>query len=228
MKFILSTLLLLIYSTSYADQLRVAVIDTGYNGMFATPQLRSQLCKDGHYDVTLDQPVLGFDLIGHGTHVANLLFETAGVDDSCLLVYKIIDPFIPSPEDAIYRALVQAYKASANVINISASTNKFSAKEQRALQILTKKGVQIFLSAGNESDNLNDVCKTYPSCYRNLNSNFHIVGALDNAGLVEAYSNRGLKVDIYEYGIIEGVGRGTSFASPRAAGNFIREKYGKK
>lgn len=231
MKYIILVLINLILSISYAKDLdsiiKVAVIDTGYSGAFATPKLKKQLCDSGHYDITAGQPILGYDMIGHGTYVANILFETANIDNSCLLVYKIIDPFYPSPEDAIYQALVHAYKAGANVINMSVSINRFSAKERRAIDFLTKKGVKIFVSAGNESTDLNNQCLSYPTCYKGLNLNFHRVGALDQSGLVEAYSNKGFKVDLYEYGTILNVGRGTSFSSPRAAGNYLRETYGK-
>lgn len=210
---------------SYASdkyKTKVAVIDTGFSGLYASPKTRDLLCKRGHYDYVGNKPGLGYDEFGHGSFVASIIAEEAKRDDICILVYKVNAYVNEATRLHITKALVRAYKTGARVVNISMGDPTFNHTEKKVFNLAARKGMKIFAAAGNEGENLNDFCKIYPGCY--TGKNIHTVGSTDRTGLIETYSNRGSKVQIYEYGTILNVGRGTSFATPRAVARYLREK----
>ena len=230
MKYIVFTLISLMVSATYAqtaadaNKVKVAVIDTGYSGLYGTAFTTASLCKEGHYDLTKNAPIIGYDEIGHGTFVANLIVENAMRPDICIVVFKVDAYVREETRHHIGNALVKAYNAGVRVVNISMAHPNLSQREQNIVNTLVKRGMKIFVSAGNEGVDLNQTCRAFPACYGTKNPNLYRVGATDKAGLVEAYSNRGSIVQVYEYGDIPGVGRGTSFASPRAAARYLREQ----
>ena len=225
MKLIIHTLIMLAVSTTYANdqfKTKVAVIDTGYSGFFATAKTKKSMCKSGHYDFTVDEPILGYDHIGHGTFVTNLIVENAKRKDICIVMYKVSAYVNENTRDHITKALVYAYKQGARVVNISMGDPTFNYKESKTFKVAARKGMKIFVAAGNEEKNLNQMCNIYPGCY--TAPNIFTVGSTDRTGLIETYSNKGSKVQIYEYGTIPNIGRGTSFATPRAVARYLRER----
>lgn len=201
---------------------KVAVIDTGYSGWFATEKTKKSMCKSGHYDFKFGEAKLGYDNIGHGTFVTNLIVENAQRDDICILMYKVNAYVQEETRDHIQRALAYAYKQGARVVNISMGDPTFNYRESKVFKAAARKGMKIFVAAGNEGKNMNQMCNIYPGCY--TAPNIFTVGSTDKTGLIETYSNKGSKVQIYEYGTIPNIGRGTSFATPRAVARFLREK----
>lgn len=225
MRSIVFTLITLMMSIGYASdkyKTKVAVIDTGYSGFFATKRTKKTMCKKGHYDFTFKEPKMGYDVIGHGTFVTNLIVENAKRDDICILMYKVSAYSREETRDHIQRALIYAYKKGARVVNISMGDRTFNYNESKIFKMAARKGMKIFVAAGNEGKNMNDMCNIYPGCY--TAPNIFTVGSTDRTGLIETYSNKGSKVQIYEYGTIPNVGRGTSFATPRAVARFLRER----
>ena len=219
--------LLLLGLNAKADTVKVAIIDTGFSGLYATPRTRKSLCKTGHFDFTTNTPNIGFDEIGHGSFVSNLVIETAKVKRVCLLIYKVNAYVNPRTRNHITKALLRAKNNGAQAVNISMGESNYFHGERAALRILGKAGIKVFVASGNDSADLNRACNIFPACYDDLSGNLLRVGARDRSGLLEAYGNKGLKVQLYEYGSIINIGRGTSFAAPRAAGKYLRETYGK-
>jgi cell wall-associated protease len=213
MRIVVFTLITLMISTTWGSdkyKTKVAVIDTGYSGFFATKRTKKTMCKNGHYDFKFDEPKLGYDVIGHGTFVTNLIVENAKRDDICILMYKVNEYIQEKTRDHITKALAYAYKQGARVVNISMGDPTFNYRESKVFQRAARKGMKIFVAAGNEGKDMNQMCNIYPGCY--TAPNIFTVG------------NKGSKVQIYEYGTIPGVGRGTSFATPRAVARFLRER----
>jgi len=222
MKIIVFTLITLMMSVSYAGlKTKVAVIDSGFSGLFATSRTKSMLCKTGHFDYTTNTANVGFDAIGHGTFVSNLIVENANRKDICIVVFKVNVYNSDIVNRHVTRALIRAHKLGVKAVNISLGVPVYSHIQKNVMRIISKRGMKIFVSAGNSGKNLNKKCDTYPACY--AGGNIYAVGSKDRSGLLETYSNRGAKVHIYEYGTIPGVGRGTSFASPRALARYLRE-----
>ena len=225
MKFIIFTLISLIMSVSYGKMpIKIAVIDSGFSGLYATPRARKSLCKSGHYDFTTNTVNVGFDIIGHGTFITNLIVENARSINFCVIVFKVNVYDVKIGNRHITHAIVKAHKLGVKAINISLGVPIYSHRQKRVMKAAARRGMKIFISAGNQGRDLNHWCMTFPACYASSGKNIYVVGAVDQRGLIETYSNRGALVHIYEYGSIMGIGRGTSFAAPRALARYLREK----
>jgi len=236
MKSIVYTLLTLVMSGTYVQakvggpdkfKTKVAVIDTGFSAFYGTPLSQKMLCKSGHYDFTTMTPNVGYDEIGHGSFVTNLITGNAKRTDICILIYKVDAYVREETRHDITKALIYAFNKGARVTNISMGHPHFSHKEEKVFQRATKRGMKVFASAGNDGRDQNKMCKTFPACYASVREGLYVVGSVDRSGLLETYSNRGSRVHIYEYGSIERVGRGTSFAAPRALARYLRDQNGK-
>jgi len=203
---------------------RVAIIDSGFTMFLATPKTRAALCKTGHFDFTMNTPNVGYDDFGHGTYVANLIVENAERTDICLVIYKVGLTTAENTRNHIAKALVYAFNKGARVVNISLGQTDNSVIEEKVIRTVTKRGMKLFVAAGNEHKDLNVQCNIYPACARVSNDNLYVTGSKDNSDLIENYSNRGSKVQVYELGTIPGIGRGTSFAAPRALARYLRER----
>jgi subtilisin family serine protease len=213
--------ILLSCSLSFAKPYKVAILDTGFTPLFPDNAI-FKLCDSGHYDFNEEAPEIGFDDYGHGSFVTYLINANADTNNMCYVIYKVFGPNTVNGHDVIDRALVMAAKSRVNAINMSLYMTNHSYKTKKIIKKLTRRGIKIFVSAGNEGRNLNQKCFTYPVCYKGINRNMVVVGALDNYGEVARYSNIGLKVDVYKMGDI-GRSRGTSFAAPRALGKYIKK-----
>lgn len=200
-------------------QYRVAVIDTGFTFLpFDTTGFK--VCKDGHYDYVTDTKTIGPDAVGHGSYVTSLINTEMGDANVCFMIYRIYGSAVPL--SAMGSAIARAYRSGAKAINISMSINTHLPRLQRIVKAVTKRGVKIYTSAGNDSVNMNKYCTTAPACMKGIGRNLVVVGATDSHGDPSMYSNKGsLKVDIWEYGDL-GRARGTSFASPRALGRYLK------
>ncbi len=201
-----------------AEPYKVAIIDTGFMPVPFDSSMR-KLCKTGHYDFAERKPEVGLDTYIHGTYVTYLVNNEAKTENICFLIYKVFGG--KSQEIDVVNAMKKAHKAGAKAINMSLSTGLHNHKLDKTTRSLAKKGVKIFLAAGNENNNMNNYCPRYPQCLNHVNENIVIVGAMDAFGARESYSNYGLKVDVYDWGTI-GNARGTSFAAPRALGRYIK------
>ena len=81
------------------------------------------------------------------------------------MVYKIFSgPF--TNDDLVASAIVKAVRRGARVINLSLGGPVKSYNVEKALRYAGKRGVRVFVAAGNESSNLNYTCSTYPACIK--------------------------------------------------------------
>ncbi len=204
-----------------AETVKVAVIDTGYNG---DP---SHLCKEGHYNYINHKEEIGQDQIGHGTFVATAIKEYAGDKvDYCIVVLKVFGkPGKKLPdgteESAEYNggipdAVQYAAGIGAKVINMSLSGEGNIVREQVALIEAVHKKAVIFVSAGNKYLNLDIKCNTYPACYKI--PGVFVVGATDDNGKV--MGNNGSIIDENEAWEYQGM-IGTSMSTAIATGKFV-------
>ena len=198
---------------------RIAVIDSGYTEDIKYFPQTVKLCKNGHYDFTTKTKTVGFDSIGHGTLVADTIDKTAGPinrSKRCYMIYKVG----LSINNDLANAVIKATKRGVKVINISVESSQYRHRLEKALKVATSKGVKVFVAAGNSGTNLNEFCMVYPACFKM--KNLYTVGALNLGYEPTRYSNYGSIVTIWELDYAQGQ-IGTSFASPRAAGKYMRE-----
>lgn len=209
---------------------RIAVIDTGFN---KTTSSKVKLCADGHKDFT------GFewdnDAYGHGTHVTNTLANNLTIDNYCIIIIKYThNPDLENktflPLDRTIAAFQYLNTIDVDVVNYSAGGAFFIKEEKKALLALKKRGVSIFVAAGNEYMNLNKKCDFYPPCYK---LGIHVIGNLKSDGKRNPSSNYGRIVNHWEMGtgIMAEVSErvymrltGTSQASPVALAHWLNRK----
>lgn len=203
-------------------KLKIAVIDSGFKAMpFDTSAFK--MCKKGHYDFNDRVAQIGKDEIGHGSYVTSIINTHVGDKEFCFLEYKIIGKKVQRGD--LSKAIMMAYKNKAAAVNISLSVSMYDEKLHEVVKKVTRKGMRLFVSAGNESYNLNDYCRVYPACFKGVNKNLVVVGALNGYNNKAVYSNHGLRIDVWHMGDVVnmfGRARGTSFAAPRVLGDYIR------
>ena len=201
------------------EPIKVAVIDTGY--MFLPfDSAGFKLCKTGHYNYNTNKAEVGTDTMAHGSFVVSIINSHAQTSNMCFLIYKVFGRNVK--QGAVKDALRRAYRAGADVVNMSLTMYYHDPQIQRLMKTMNNRGIRIFAAAGNSKKNLNQRCNRYPMCFSNMHRNFVGVGALDEDGDVAKYSNYGAKVTVYKYGRNMFGSRGTSFAAPRAAGDYIK------
>jgi len=215
----------------------VAVIDSGIDG--ASP---NHLCKHGHksFSTRLTDPLK--DEEGHGTHIAGIISSTAGDGDYCIVSIKYYDSKAQGKENGI--AMIKSIQYAVNIkvdfINISGGGPEPSHKEYAAVLNALNKNIRMIVAAGNEHENLDNLCNYYPACYDkrivmvgNLQVNKDKFDDYDN-NIVEPCpsSNYGKRVTRWEIGTDvlstlpggkKGYMTGTSQATAVATGLELRE-----
>jgi len=219
------------FVTPTKNTYQVAIIDTGFD-MRAGQDIPVKLCKEGHYDFpTKKRGITTTDI--HGTLVVSALVENLAKVDYCVIILTVwssrskghtqteidFDTYL----DSIKRLHKYIKTLKLTAINMSASGSGHIFVEKMLYQDLSKQGVQLFFSAGNDGQSLNKACTVFPACYNLPNS--HIVGAKEeNSFMPEKYSNYGKVVTVWASGNVSAAGysaRGTSFASPRALADYL-------
>lgn len=209
-------------------QIRIAIADTGLDKKLLDKNVK--ICPNGHYDFVLNKPGIHPNPAAspHGTYIANIIGSDLGDADYCIVVYNVWDDN-GNVQDLI-RMSVAAYRhATTNnisVMNYSLQGFAHSYIERNALIKATGAGLKIFVASGNDNNNLDEVCNSYPACYDI--PGVVIVGAHSDSDpqARASYSNYGRKIDVWKSGsyndIRRGVyTRGTSFAAPRAASDYV-------
>lgn len=205
----------------YRKLTRIAVIDSGFTPIpFSTSGLK--LCKKGHFDFTEDKESIGVDMLGHGSYVTDLIENNADTKSICFIILKVFDGRGASKLEWIKSAMQRAKKYKAIAINMSLGIFQHDYELRQITKMITTRGIKIFASAGNSSNDLNEYCNTYPVCFKGINKNLVVVGALNVYGDPAKYSNKGIRVSVWRFGDIQNGGRGTSFAAPRALGTWIK------
>lgn len=206
-----------------AQLLKIAIIDTGYNPKLVPDGIaKLKLCSEGHYDFFTKRPVVNATH-WHGTVTGSIIASFLRDVNYCAIIYQVADDAGISAEN-IAGALHMAAREGLTAINLSLEGTSFNSVERFAFYDVTSKGTIVFIAAGNRDKNLDIVCNSYPTCYHLPNT--YIVGALSDEGDSKAgYSNYGKEVNAWYQGSVEFGGqimRGTSFAAPRALGDFVQ------
>lgn len=152
-------LILLASIVANGKEIRVGVIDSGYNNTSSV-----KLCSTGHYDTISEQYGIGKDEKGHGTKVAEII-DYYSNKNYCILVFKV---FSKTKGDSgnVVNAIYKAIDAKVDVINLSInSVHAMYAPEYSALWVATHKGIKVFFASGNDNQNLDENCNLYPVCY---------------------------------------------------------------
>lgn len=176
----------------HADPIKVAILDSGVNAYSGL-----KLCPTGHYDFISNTPTVGADPIGHGTNEVTIISKYAKDADFCFLIYKIFNKKQGNKSiDLFALAIKAAIKNGANIISIAVDSNYESDdKELKAYELAREKGIEIIISAGNRSKDLDSNCNLYPICYPVS------MTRVGNKGL---QSNRGKIVEVLEAECEEG------------------------
>ncbi|MER3329613.1 MAG: S8 family peptidase, partial [Candidatus Kapaibacterium sp.] len=121
-----------------------------------------------------------------------------------------------------YEGIIYAAENGADIINCSWGGPGFNPAEQEIVNSITAMGVLIVASAGNDSENIDEV-SFYPTGYNNILS----VGSIQSNSRRSSFTNYGVRTDIYAPGTNiyatlpgnrYGNKSGTSMAGPVAAG----------
>jgi subtilisin family serine protease len=191
----------------------VAVLDTGLD--FANPALHGRLWtnpgevpgnrRDDDGDGWVDD-VHGVDLVrrgatprdrnGHGTHVAGIIVR--GTPRAVLLmVVRVLDARRRGTEAQLARGIRYALARGARILNVSVNTDTPTPALRSAVAAVQRAGAVLVASAGNDRRNLGRQ-PSYPVCFPEP----AVVGvaAMDAAGHLASYSNRGRCVDVREPG----------------------------
>ncbi len=139
----------------------IAVIDTGVD--YNHPDLFG-FGKDGKvvggYDF-VDKDNSPMDTNGHGTEVAGIISadgQLKGVaPKSKILAYRVSENGEAVSSDLIIKAIEQAVKDKADIINISLGVNLTSNKIDQAVNKAIDQGVVVVTAAGNHGPELNSI-----------------------------------------------------------------------
>lgn len=207
--------------------IRIAVIDSGYT---YTEYSKVKFCATGHKDFTNT----GIrDNHGHGTHITNTIVTRLTVD-YCIIIIKFHDPKTNKyfSEYSSQKQFDYLLSQDVDVINYSAGGPGYFKDEKKSIVTLLKRGVKIFVAAGNEGLNLNEDCNYYPACY-NLKG-LRVVGSINKDNKRSKFSNYGKVVDSWEIGVdvVEDTGyngpramNGTSQATAIATANYVNRRF---
>jgi len=220
MKISLLILTLMLTIPAFAKRTRVAVIDTGFSGLYGSKAALTQLCKTGHHDFSTKEDIVGFDRSGHGSYVATIIAKETVHKKYCMMILKVFG--VRDGRYTVSSAVKKAVKNGADIINLSLELLNYSEYDKKVFTWATKRGVKIFVAAGNKGQNINKFCNAYPTCYK-LNDNLIRVGALNVYGNLAKYSNYGIRIAVYKFGEYNSRTLGTSFAAPRAVADYLNE-----
>lgn len=200
---------------------RIAILDQGYNPKLG---IGLKLCLTGHFDYWSKKPIVGVHG-NHGNFIASIIAEELAGVDYCAIIFQLEDPapgerWLPNITDALRR--LQSEDVTA--VNMSYNGRQHQFSEANGMRALALKGTAMFVAAGNNNENLDYVCSSYPACY--YMPNIYVCGALDHITALRApYSNYGQKVTQWYLGFAALNGEeayGTSFAVPRALSDYVR------
>jgi major intracellular serine protease len=191
---LMSALLVSTPCYSKPKTIKVAVIDTGLDRN--DHRFKNVLCKDGHFNF-VNNSTDTTDNNGHGTHIAGLIKQHAGVKGYCLVILKYFDNSSKDTLPAFIKAVKHANSIGANIVNFSGGGSMFEIAEFEAIKQASK--VKFIVAAGNNgSDISSSFSKFYPASY-DL-PNVMPVGNLDQSMQRAPSSNFGDSRIIWEVG----------------------------
>lgn len=210
----------LVWGTTAADPVRVAVVDTGIDA--SHPDLAGNL-KGGVS--TVGYTASFNDDNGHGTHVAGIaaaLDNTIGVvgigPRIDLYAVKVLDRRGSGYLSDVIEGLAWTIANGMQVVNMSLGTSSDVLSFKEAIQKVNQAGITQVAAAGNNGGSV-----IFPAAYPEVIA----VSATDKADVIASWSSRGPEVDLAAPGVeiystYKGgkykVLSGTSMAAPHVAG----------
>lgn len=206
-------------------KIKVAVIDTGVDANHV--ELKGQVKKA----LNIANPMKAQVKKSHGTHVAGIIAAKMnngiggyGVNPNAeILSYDVFNGSEYAADYDVAKAILQAIKDGAKVINLSLGNELYSPLVDQAVQKAHAKGVAVFAASGNDDTDRPD----YPASLENVIS----VGSVNAKKKRSDFSNYGASLDLMapgediystSYDATRGstfeTMSGTSMASPAAAG----------
>lgn len=149
-------------TNAVSKTITVVVIDTGIDKLS-----NDKLCKYGHKSFVPSDPNPLVDSHGHGTHIAGLIRKEAGLLDYCIVSVKFYSEGNSGKQNLVnmVAALNYANNIKADFINISGGGPEFFEEEWNAIKKSLDRKATVVVAAGNEKNNLDEVCNYYPACY---------------------------------------------------------------
>lgn len=160
----------------YSNFFKVAIIDSGVD--VNHPSLKGKHIYPKTYLSNLS------DKVGHGTHLAGLIFEKA--PDTQLYSYKFTDGKT-GKLSGVLKAINQAEKDNVDLVNLSLGLPNKSEALQEAIELLRKNNIIVVAAAGNQ----NTDSEFYPAAYNGVIA----VGGLTTTGDKLPNSNFGEWID---------------------------------
>lgn len=178
--------------SNYGENRIIAILDTGINSNNA--ELKDKVIAK--YDFTTNSSNVK-DTDGHGTKMASVIASandgvgiTGIAYNSKLIDAKIVNNDGKIEDENIIKAIDFAVKNSADVINMSFSSGKYSKELEETISKYAKQGIVFVASAGNDGENT----ITYPAGYKNVIA----VSSLNRHKKTRAkYANYGNHIDEY-------------------------------
>lgn len=211
--------LFLLTQLTFAEPVRVAIVDTGYH---ASSGLK--LCPNGLIDLTNTDMT---DEHGHGVNINEIIATRLKDYNYCAYVFKVY-----SQRNPVHRKYVDAFrimqKMKIDYVNFSSSGRGVDLEEAALVEALLIKGVVFVGAAGNDSRNLDNHCDVYPACYNGVIS----VGNLNDKNTVHYTSNYGKVIKAWEKGVAVSAGgltlTGTSQATAIHTAHLIKKRLNKQ
>lgn len=210
--FVLLLVALSIYPKSLIagdNRVKIAVIDTGIP---TEKDLKPLLCTDNDFTIN--------DKDGHATVIARI-FKDEGLDHTKYCLYfrgVLLDQRKMYDLDNLFNEISNLIYKGVKYVNLSFAGAGFYKQEFQSYELLIRKGIKIYVAAGNNARDLDQRCDIYPACYIIVSDNWFVIGAKDEHNRRLPFSNYGWFVR-YENGVKCHNFRcsyGTSFAVPRA------------
>lgn len=162
-KLLITMFILLLVSVTNANQIKVMIIDTGFDfkskwTIFEGSRIK--LCDTGHKDFTNTSIS---DTNGHGTHVAGLIGKYAADSNYCAIIVKFFDlKSTTTTAQNTLNALKYAIEQNVDIINYSAGGEVVILEECNLVKKALDQGILFVAAAGNNGSDLN-LKKYYPA-----------------------------------------------------------------
>lgn len=224
---------MLISSYSYARQIKVIVVDTGFGYTYQSQQ-ETHLCATGHKNFSKMANVVSIkgarvpeDDSGHGTNVAGLIEKYADDSNYCMVIVKAFSENSSNSENAenSIAALEYAVSLKPDIINYSAGGSNPNSTEHSVIKEFLDNGGIFVAAAGNDGVELNENNTYYPAMY---DPRIVVVGNKYADGTRHVLSNYGKLIKGWEIGVNAkalGVTRtGSSQSTAICTGKLIKLK----
>lgn len=212
-------ILMLLSCVSFANTIRIAVIDTGIN-LKKIPNV--SICKDGLIDFTGEGIS---DPIGHGTNITAIISEQLKDIDHCFYILKVYNKKVEYTKKAQFGAFLKTILLNPDFVNYSSSGYTVDEVERLLINRIMASGIKFVTAAGNLNKNLDLDCSAYPACYGGM----IVAGNLDTNGYKASSSNYGKIVNCWKVGTNINAGgiklSGTSQSTAFCTASFAKEKY---